>query len=973
MTSDSAANLGRVDRLIACLDHSSHLSLVLVLRDDFYSRFVQQERLARWLKRGLVNISPLLTRNEVVSIIQEPAHAVGLRLEEGLVEIILADVLDKAFHAKENERTAGSTVLPFLEFALTQLWEYRQDSSMTRDVYEATGGVAGGIAQWANQTYSRFDTKQQLLARRIFTDLVYLGDEEQSLPESRRRRELLSLFRSEAEQAEVSYVVQQLVTARLLTTSQDTKSRKETVEIIHDTLLREWSLLKQWMTEDRSFLLWHQKPGQSVQEWIVTDAGDPSRPGNDQLFTGRDLAAARDWQTERREDLGHLEQDFREASKQQQEQEERRLQKLNEEAVRQRQGVLARGLAAQAEQLHDEWDDLLQRRVLLALEAVRRFPHAETVQALSNGLARLRRRLVSLVHEGGVTAVSFSPDGNLLATACLDGLIGIWQFTSEYQVSTFTHEGGVIEVVFSSRGHLLATIGHDGSVKVWDTISGSQLASFPHEYRVIAVAFSPEGRFLAAISGGIVEVWDVSSGQFLTSPSVEDNPVAVTFGSDGHLLVASDSGRTVQIWDATRQSRVAGFVHNGHASTAILSPDRRFLATVSGENNGVEVWDTSSGRHIISLSHRQRVTSVAFSAGGRLLAIATLSNIVGIWDLSNGHRLASLLHQEVVTGVAFSPDGLLLATACLDGTAAVWDATSAVSATEENHPRSFQHTESVTNVTLSSDGRRLATISEDNEVRVWDTLAGHQLAALHPPGRVIGIAFNSDECLLVALGQESAVEVRDVTNDCQLAFLSDEDTIVSGALSSDGHLLLTITDTSSSYATVLRVWDVFNRCLVLSLPQKDDVTGATLSNDGHLLAVMSPDSSNAVRVWDIASGLHLSSLQHQNRVTTVAFSPNGHLLASADLKGFIAVWDISNGYRLTTFFSHEGAITAVTFSLDGHLLITASKDKTVRIWPWRPDELMSDACSRLTRNLTLEEWRWYIGDEPYRRTCANLP
>src|SRR5438270_1861454 len=31
--------------------------------------------------------------------------------------------------------------------------------------------------------------------------------------------------------------------------------------------------------------------------------------------------------------------------------------------------------------------------------------------------------------------------------------------------------------------------------------------------------------------------------------------------------------------------------------------------------------------------------TVAFSAGGRLLAIATLSSIVGIWDLSNGHRL----------------------------------------------------------------------------------------------------------------------------------------------------------------------------------------------------------------------------------------------------------------------------------------------------------------------------------------------
>jgi len=44
-----------------------------------------------------------------------------------------------------------------------------------------------------------------------------------------------------------------------------------------------------------------------------------------------------------------------------------------------------------------------------------------------------------------------------------------------------------------------------------------------------------------------------------------------------------------------------------------------------------------------------------------------------------------------------------------------------------------------------------------------------------------------------------------------------------------------------------------------------------------------------------------------------------------------------------------------------------------RVWLWRPEDLIAEACARLPRNLTREEWQQYIGDEPYRPTCPNLP
>lgn len=62
---------------------------------------------------------------------------------------------------------------------------------------------------------------------------------------------------------------------------------------------------------------------------------------------------------------------------------------------------------------------------------------------------------------------------------------------------------------------------------------------------------------------------------------------------------------------------------------------------------------------------------------------------------------------------------------------------------------------------------------------------------------------------------------------------------------------------------------------------------------------------------------------------------------------------------------------------DGRWLATGGLDRDSRVFagvfPTQPEDLIADACSRLTRNLTLDEWRQYLGEDPYRATCPSLP
>jgi uncharacterized protein YjbI with pentapeptide repeats len=267
-----------LDLLVGSINSSlfqspSPMVLVSTMRADFLGNALSYRPFADLLGNDIKIGS--MNREELTEAIEKPPSKLGVTFEDGLVERILDDVKDEP----------GS--LPLLESALTSLWEELKGKQLNHAAYQAIGKVQGALTSHADKQFEKLSQTEQEEIRRIFIQLVNVGEE----VENTRR------VATKAELGEASWsLVKKLADARLVVTSRDTVGH-ETVEVVHEALIRNWSKLRQWVDEKRQYLLERRKIERQAKEWQAANKQ------KDYLLDGKQLSSAEKFMKEQTKGL----------------------------------------------------------------------------------------------------------------------------------------------------------------------------------------------------------------------------------------------------------------------------------------------------------------------------------------------------------------------------------------------------------------------------------------------------------------------------------------------------------------------------------------------------------------------------------------------------------------------------------------------------------------------------------------------
>ena len=180
-----------------------------------------------------------------------------------------------------------------------------------------------------------------------------------------------------------------------------------------------------------------------------------------------------------------------------------------------------------------------------------------------------RRKELAILGDVENDVLAFSPDNRLLATISgEDEKIKLWDIEHISEPLTFEEDNGqhISSMAFNPNGSLLASASVDGMVKLWDIQKRNKVATLSgHSDEVNAVAFSPDGKVVVSGSGvywpgyrtdlfvhvadNTIRFWDVETYSEIGLLMGHDSGIGrIEFNADGKTLVSADYG-TIIFWN----------------------------------------------------------------------------------------------------------------------------------------------------------------------------------------------------------------------------------------------------------------------------------------------------------------------------------------------------------------------------------------------------------------------------------------
>ncbi|MEA5420511.1 NACHT domain-containing protein [Spirulina sp. CCNP1310] len=303
----------------------------------------------------------------------------------------------------------------------------------------------------------------------------------------------------------------------------------------------------------------------------------------------------------------------------------------------------------------------------------------------------VRPRLRDDLSTGGIQAVALAADGRV-AAAGADGITRLWNRQGKLVHRLIGHGDAVTALAFSPDGEILATGSWDQRVRLWDRWGESLGVLGGHGDRLTALAWHPTGQWFASTGrDGTLRLW-TASGQALTPfHDAAERLNTVDFSPDGRWLAAGSDDHHIYLWPwtamlkAKADSLITPQILKGHENWVLAV---RFLPQVLGHrpsphnphsglistdySNQIRLWNGQGEGIKTVTSPTDSITHLSLSPHGDLFAATTWDHRLQLWS-----RDGELLQewegdQGQLMGVVWDRDGSRIATAGADGSVVLW-------------------------------------------------------------------------------------------------------------------------------------------------------------------------------------------------------------------------------------------------------------------------------------------------------------
>jgi WD40 repeat protein len=479
-------------------------------------------------------------------------------------------------------------------------------------------------------------------------------------------------------------------------------------------------------------------------------------------------------------------------------------------------------------------------------------------------------------HTGSVTSVSFSPDRTMLVTASEDNTAKIWSISDGKLLTTLKgHKGGVTLVKFSPDGQLLATASKDKTVKVWN-LDGKEIKTLPvSSDKNVIVSFSLDSKTVA--TGGlydIVKLWTLEGKQVAR---IDDyGTININFSDNNEDINLLNKNGNMSLWSTydTRTPIKTTACNVGGAEILSISPDRQSLLILQ-EFQGKAIAQYDCSGLSAEFKHNDTIIYASFSPNNKLIASVSKDRVIKLWHINDKAPSFVTKNRDVASTIKFSFNGDIIALG-----------------NYYNNKIELQN----------RDGTFMKTIPGDSSI----------------------LSFSPDNQTFATRSPNNVLKLRKLNSNQEINLKTNSNSITIFDSSSDGHLIAASADNSIS------LWRS-NGALIKTLPTKTkEVKSIIFSPDSQILAIITND--NLVKLYKHDGTLIKILPGHTEVVRSISFSPNSQMVATIGDDNLVKLYK-RDGTRINILTGHSTKLTSIEFSPDSSKLISLSRESgEIKLW-----------------------------------------